>query len=267
MRRQPREKHQHDNQHGNEGDESALYRLPRERDPLQDLKDHPLFRDLVPSGPSPLEAPSDRLPSGDGSRQALRVALSELRRARARIAELETLLEASEAARRQLIRRLDSLECRIRQADKEQVAEGTKPEPANLDEDLTRWEALFTGELPADKITLNGIPSELKAFLTATKAEIRAQTGAMLSERDQVIFALAAYRLILETLPDRQGTIRRLVPKDRQRFAARFFAFLLGWLQRRIGAGGQVRHGRPHPGAQLFPPGDAPGSPEEVVKE
>lgn len=183
--------------------------IPPERDPLAGLENHPLFRMALPGQEAHL--------------QALRLAYAQLRRAEAEIAELRRQLETTEASKRQLLRQLEAVESELT-AWKAREAQGAGK---GAEVPSQRWEALFTGELPSSKMTLNDIPVELKSFLTATKAALQAEAGVVVTERDQVICSLAAYRLLMESLAGEPPVWRRLTSKDRSRFAARYFGYVL----------------------------------------
>ncbi|MBE3576326.1 MAG: hypothetical protein IMX00_01285 [Limnochordales bacterium] len=197
------------------GDKPDMPSLPPERDPLAGLENHPLFR--VPGAGA-----------AEAHLQALRLAYAQLRRAEAEIEELRRQLEATEAAKRRLLRQLEAVESELAawKARSASAAVGETGEPA-VEKQSYRFEALFTGELPSSKMTLNDIPVELKAFLTATKAALQAEAGMTVTERDQVICSLAAYRLIIDALAPAPHVWRKLAPKDRSRFAARYFGYIL----------------------------------------
>lgn len=211
--------------------------LPPERDPLAGLQNHPLFS--LP-GATPLRPAANGTDPASASqvallqqqvaqltaeltatRQALEVLRTEFKQVSERTAELERQLDATEADKRRLLRQLDDLRRR------EPPASQPEPDPA-------RWEALFSGELPSAKATLNDLPLELKAFLATTKAQLRAETGVTVTERDQVILALAAYRLVMQACPDVVRELQSLRHKDANSRVSAFAAWVLAWLEARL---------------------------------
>lgn len=190
------------------------------RDPLAGLEDHPLFRDLPDA-------------SQQADAQALRLAYLRLRRAEKQVAQLQEHLAATEQEKRRLLRQIDELELRLAAID-----HGTR---AVSQTDLQSFEALFTGELPSTKITFNNIPLELKAFLTATKAAFQAEAGVQLTERDQVVCALAALRLIMDTYPDKASIVAALPQHSGTYLSGRLCSFILANLATQIGADSECK--------------------------
>lgn len=191
--------------------------LPLEpgRDPLAGLEDHPLFRDLPDA--------SERADA-----QALRLSYLRLRRAEKQVAELQEHLAATEQEKRRLLRQIDELEHRLAA-----VGHGQRTVSQT---DLESFEALFTGELASTKITFNNIPLELKAFLTATKAAFQAEANVQLTERDQVVCALAALRLIVGTYPDKAAIVAALPQHSGTSLSGRLCTFVLANLATQMNA-------------------------------
>lgn len=152
--------------------------LHPDRDPLAGLEQHPIFRDLPPI------SAKERADA-----EALRLAQARLQQAQQEIAALQEQLAATEQEKRHLLRVIADLEAKIAAQEKKPV----------INDAVHQWEAYFTGELPQVKTTFNNIPLDLKAFLTSTKAQVQMDQGVQLTERDQVVCALLAYRMIIET--------------------------------------------------------------------
>jgi hypothetical protein len=162
--------------------------MPPERDPLAGLEQHPIFRDLPPIRVKE-RADAD----------ALRLAHARLRQAQQEITALQEQLAATEQEKRHLLRVVATLQDQVAAQERKTVTEDA----------VQKWEAYFTGELPQVKTTFNNIPLELKTFLTSTKVSLQMEQGIQLTERDQVVCALLAYRMIIETYAHQQLLARR----------------------------------------------------------
>jgi chromosome segregation ATPase len=180
--------------------------LPPDRDPLAGLEQHPIFRDLPPIGVKE-RADAD----------ALRLAQVRLRQAQQEIAALQEQLTATEQEKRHLLRVIAALQDQIATQERKSVT---------IDA-VHKWEAYFTGELPQVKTTFNNIPLELKAFLTSTKASLQMEQGIQLTERDQVVCALLAYRMIIETYANQQLLVRRNASQTKDGLSMRWCLVLL----------------------------------------
>jgi hypothetical protein len=192
-------------------------RLESGRDPLAGLENHPLFRDL----------PSDT-DSDHADAKALQLTQARLRKAEEQIVRLHEQLAATAAEKRRLFRQIDELQDRL-----SSKREWTTVSPA----DLEAYEAFFTGELESMKVTFNDIPVELKAFLTSTKARFQAEFGLRLTERDQVVCALAIWQMVMSSLPDPHAIIDSPSGHPRERASIGFCTRLLAELLIRLSHG------------------------------